>query len=134
MGTLTFKAADVRRIVEHSIAQNRNQRGFVEATSVVLVHDEGVYLMSNGKTRDLISGNQESGRSFCAYAKGCDPKVDPDWYDRAHSKVGGDDFAEVLPWADEIKKALDEGATEIIISIGRNQISFSARYPRVSIH
>jgi Protein of unknown function (DUF3085) len=82
----------VQRIVEHSLAapeqskmlvdfDNNTGDGIyseVEASSVVLVHDQGVYLMSNGKPRDLIKKPSRNGKvmtdaSFVAYAHGCNP-------------------------------------------------------------
>ena len=57
-----FKAEDVRRVVEHSIAAPKQSEQVVEyvphttkpiaAPAVLLVHDQGVYLVSNGKPRD----------------------------------------------------------------------------------
>ena len=42
----------------------------VEAPAVLLVHEQGVYLMSNGQPRDIVGGDA-ADRSFCAYAIGC---------------------------------------------------------------
>jgi hypothetical protein len=67
------------------------------------VHDDGVYLMSNGEPRDIVEGES----SFVAHAKGCNPKTDPDWWDVSRALVGGDDFGECLPWAKELKVLLD---------------------------
>ncbi len=86
MSSHIFDAVDVRRVVEHSItakAQGGKTIGYdsktgeaftepVDAPAVMLVHDEGVYLMSNGQPRD-VSGE----RSFVAYARGCHPFRDP---------------------------------------------------------
>ena len=79
MPLLTFKTDDVRRVVEHSIAapgQDPVAIGYdtktgkavtkpVSAPAVLLVHDLGVYLMSNGNPRDLIRDKM----SFVAYAR-----------------------------------------------------------------
>ena len=120
MPVLTFNAADVRRVVEHSLA-NKQADMLVDyhdgkpimapppAPSVLLVHDQGVYLMSNGTPRDIV----QDITSFCAYAHGCDPSKDAAWYDTAHDLVGGDDFGETLPWAAEIKAILDRGASHV---------------------
>ncbi len=123
MGMLSFKAADLRRVVEHSIGNRQSEQLVdydpsgkaitkpVEAPAVLLVHDQGVYLMSNGNPRDIVGGVS----SHVAYAKGCNPKTDSDWYDTAHALVGGDDFGETLPWAREIKALIDGGADTIFI-------------------
>lgn len=127
MSRLIFKAEDVRRVVEHSLA-SKVQRPTayihepVTAPSVILVHDQGVYLMSNGEPRDLVEGVQ----SFCAYAEGCHPKNDEEWWDTARELVGGDDFAETLPWAGEIKSLLENGAKKIVLNFGAKNISVRA--------
>jgi hypothetical protein len=130
MNRLVFKAADVHRVVEHSIAAPK-QGGVVvdydvetgkaitkpvSAPAVLLVHDKGVYLMSNSEPRDIMPG-ANSVRSFVAYALGCHPITDPDWREMSRSLVGGDDFGKTLPWANEIKALLEAGAREIVIEV-----------------
>jgi hypothetical protein len=127
MARLIFKASDVRRVVEHSIASPEQSRHVidydaktgepitkaVDAPAVLLVHDQGLYLMSNGNPRDIVKGTS----SFVAYARGCDPVADDDWYDTAHALVGGDDFGETLPWARELKSMIDRGDKTIEIEM-----------------
>ena len=89
MPVLRFKAEDVRRVVEHSIAAPRQSDVAyttkpVEAPAVLLVHDQGVYRMSNGQPRDSLGADADD-RSFCAYAIGCHPEKDADWYETARS-------------------------------------------------
>lgn len=135
MAMLFFKADDVRRVVEHALNSKQHGDELVKydddfnpitkpgRAAVLFVHDEGVYLMSNGEPRDLIENlDGPPTGSFCAYARGCNPKADADWYDTARSLVGGDDFGETLHWAEEIKQQLDAGATVIVLSVSRNQI------------
>lgn len=136
MARLIFAAADARRVVEHSLGA-RTQRPIayttdaVSAPAVILVHDQGVYLMSNGEPRDRINPKRKSdSRLFVAYAQGCDPEKDSDWWDRAHALVGGDDFSETLPYASDIKDLLDNGATHIIIALTAKTIQVSGRFPR----
>lgn len=103
MSHLIFKAAAVRRVVEHSLKH--------KSANVLLVHDDGVYLMSDAQPRDIVEGT----RSFVAHAMGTDPKVDTeDWYDNARDLVGGDDFGEELPWAADIKQELDTSGSDTI--------------------
>lgn len=132
MPFLTFDAADVRRVVEHSLAAPRQSEQLVDydsgtgkpitkpvdAPAVLLVHDQGVYLMSNGNPRDIVKDQT----SFCASAHGCHPDRDPDWYETARSQVGGDDFGETLPWANDLKALLDAGATTITLRITADNI------------
>lgn len=134
MKKLIFKASDVKRVVEHSLsapAQGEYMSDFDSKTgkfvmskpenpAVLLVHDDGVYLMSNGNPRDIVEGK----RSFVAYAKGCNPLTDPDCWVTASTLVGGDDFAETLPWARELKAMIDAGAKHIIINLTDDAVSF----------
>lgn len=136
MARLVFDAAAVRRVVEHSLAapkQRDQTTGYdkktfepimtpVPAPAVLLVHDDGVYLMSNGEPRDIREGE----RSFVVYAKGCDPQKDANHWDCSRDLVGGDDFAETLPWARQIKALLDGGARQIVVNMGKKSVSLSA--------
>ena len=135
MPVLRFKAEDVRRVVEHSIAAPRQSDVAyttkpVEAPAVLLVHEQGVYLMSNGQPRDIVGADatgrkdaaKDEGRSFCAYAIGCHPEKDADWYETARGLVGGDDFVETLPWARKLKALIDGGARIITLRMTRDSI------------
>jgi hypothetical protein len=130
MKTLTFDAADVRRVVEHSIAAKTQMRPARQAASnassadsvesaavpaVLLGCDHGVYLMSSGQPRDLIEGPC----SFVAYAAGYDPFKDAHW--RAHTRdlIGGDDFSLTLPLARDLKALVDAGLRTISLSVDR---------------
>jgi len=134
MPLLIFNAADVRRVVEHSISAPKQSNMLVDydddgkaitkpvdQPAVLLVHDQGVYLMSNGTPRDIVGPDGEDkrdekrdeGRSFCAYAKGCDPVKDGDWWNTSCDLVGGDDFGETLPMAREILALIERGAKTI---------------------
>ena len=57
---------------------------------LILVKDDGIYLMSNG-------GGEKSLN--VAYASGYNPKVDGDVWDKCRDAVGGDDFALDIPAA-----------------------------------
>jgi len=143
MTVLTFKADDVKRVVEHTIKSQQSEitdwstateaNGWTPKTTVpkeahvVFVHDQGVYLMSNGTPRDMVkrkslNGKHDTDGSFVAYAKGCDPTKDANWYDMAHAMVGGDDFGEYLPWAEAILERINAGAKTIRISCGQNSL------------
>ena len=130
MKTLTFDAADVRRVVEHSIAAKTQLRSTRRAVSnaptadaadgavvpaVVLGCDHGVYLMSGGQPRDLIEGP----RSFVAYAAGYDPFKDANWRTRTRDLIGGDDFSLTLPLAGDLKTLVDAGLRTISLSVDR---------------
>lgn len=144
MSKLHFTAADVRRVVEHSINAPEQRPVVVdygeppdwkpttkppEAPAVVLVHDDGIYLMSNGSPRDLISGDQDNGRSFVAYAKGCNPDTDEDFWHHSVDLVGGDDFGETLPWAQQMLDGINDGAKTVTIVLNKNSIRLEMKVP-----
>ena len=136
MSKLVFQAADVRRVVEHSLSAPEQRpiaytKDKPPTPAVIFVHDQGVYLMSNGEPRDITEGEH----SFVAYAEGCDPSKQEfdDWWDTSRALVGGDDFAETLPWADGIKADLDKGATHIVLTVSAKSISYKASFPRQKV-
>jgi hypothetical protein len=79
---LKFKTKDLRPLVEHAAKANEHRRSFAgkAGPALWLVHDDGIYFMSNGLP--LMPEDQR-----CVYAKG----FPSDQY------VGGDDFVEVFP-------------------------------------
>lgn len=124
MASLIFNAADVKRVVEHSIAAPKQGSKFTYKNgkagsetptepSVILVHDQGVYLMSNGEPRDIVEGES----SFVAYANGTNPKTAGEWWDNARALVGGDDFGETLPWARDMLAEIEGGAKTITVKV-----------------
>jgi hypothetical protein len=128
MGRLNFKSIFVRRVVEHALGATDHEPlviGYDVSVkpitepgqpAVILVQDYGVYLMSNGKPRDIF--DEGTGRSYVAYAEGCDPNLDREWRKTSAALVGGDDFGRTLPWAKEIKEMIDTGVQEIVIEFG----------------
>jgi hypothetical protein len=133
MQSLYFDAQDVRRVIEHSISAEKQfdktvydaggeQKVAIREPAVILGHDEGVYLMSNGEPRDLIN----EVRSFVAYARGCHPFRDANYRVRSRELVGGDDFSLVLTWANDLKKVVDTGATTIVLNLYEDRIDFAA--------
>lgn len=96
MSTLKFNKADVLRVVAHARAATDWQTPYFDKKwkkrpCVLLVHDDGVYLMSGGLPRDIVNGQV----NFCAYAEGTDPSL-PDSWEVSCMLVGGDDFGEYL--------------------------------------
>lgn len=65
------------------------------APGLLFVHDQGVYLMSNGLPGDI---DTDRNKRYVVYADGCDPDASAfdDWYETSRDLVGGDDFVEVL--------------------------------------
>jgi hypothetical protein len=131
MKTLRFDAADIRRVVEHSLAAETQAKSLRASTTnqvpgtaggdaavpaIVLARDRGVYMMSNGQPRDIVEGE----RSFVAYALGCDPRCDRDWRSNSRELAGDDDFTLTLPWAENLKVLIQAGIQTISVSIDRN--------------
>jgi hypothetical protein len=148
MPRLIFKAKDVRRVVEHTMRCKQSQIPKWETATekngwtpkrvtpkepiIMFVHDQGVYLMSNGTPRDIIGPDgadmidrkKGDGRSFVAYAEGCNPDRNRnDWWDTSRCLVGGDDFVEYLPWTADMLARLDAGEKEIVIEVGPNSLA-----------
>jgi hypothetical protein len=123
MPTLVFDYTDLRPLIEHSqrAPEQRatyrhlcnpdywipgaepNERGIVEngqidkgklEPSLILVKDRGAYLMSGGLP-GLKTANRATNQ--VAYAHGCHPDTDPDYYDTAAALCGDDDFAVDFP-------------------------------------
>jgi len=86
-----------------------------------LVKDSGIYLMSNGNPG---LKREDGQRNVVCYAKGYNPSVDEDYYDKARAAVGGDDFAEFIPlaWFEETEKAGRK-----VMSIRMNKTSMSLK-------
>ncbi|NDD52319.1 DUF3085 domain-containing protein [bacterium] len=98
MGLCVFKTALVRRCVEHALKSDKFRMPFSEEKpqpALLFVHDDGVYLMSNGLPADIIV-SKKSPMSYAAYAKSCNPSLDDDWWENSRALVGGDDFGEIV--------------------------------------
>lgn len=129
MPTCVFKTDEVRRCVEHALNSPQWSMGWMEELQPVpglfLVHDQGVYLMSNGVPTDMDSEQT----AYVAFAEHCNPKTDQDWWDNARELVGGDDFVEVLPID---RTFLDKCGRyeELEVTIQGDEISWKFAKPR----
>lgn len=125
-GILKFKAADVKRVLLHALqatdwtpeclsyGEEPDWKATYAAAkpAVILVHDDGVYLMSAGIPRDPRDDEAKAKHaagdpvwhSFVAYAEGCHPLKDEDCWEMARQLVGGDDFGEHLSDPDWLKR------------------------------
>lgn len=103
MSTCVFKTSDVLRCVEHALKAPKWSMAYEEgsippAPALLFVHDQGVYLMSNGIPLDQTDPANPESHSYVAYAEGCNPNIGDfdDWYGTSRDLVGGNDFAEVI--------------------------------------
>lgn len=66
-------------------------------SELLLVHDQGVYVMSMA---------QPVGQRTIVYANGCNPQNDDAWWETSRRLVGGDDFGEPFAKAGELRQYL----------------------------
>lgn len=126
--------AALAQIITHSETAPKHTEpygGESKEAGLVLVKDDGIYLMSNG-TPGLTRPETKPGETLnvVAYAAGFDPKeVDRDelWH-RTHD-VSGDDFAEFLP-LDFFTRARDRGAVKVTIELSASRVKLVAEMPK----
>ncbi|MGJ8653019.1 MAG: DUF3085 domain-containing protein [Opitutaceae bacterium] len=82
---------------------------------IMIVGDDGVYIIGN---EDAEEAPIKSG--LIAYAKGCNPRVDEDWWGNKRASFGGDDGAEFLE-LEEAKRLLLLGQ-EPFVEFTPNQV------------
>lgn len=96
----------------------------VYAPSIMLVKDEGAYLMSPftkpgaPESARLTEPDGKKTKLHVVYADGCGP--DDEW-------IGGDDFGETLPFVNDMIRARDEGHTTAIFKVTQNTITLTTR-------
>ena len=94
-----------------------------------LAKDEGVYLMP---ATGAWQGNDPVPR--IAYAAGCHPQKNEDWYDTARLLAGCDDFIESLTISDAIATSVLSGRMDLRILITDTQIQvLTAATDRVKV-
>jgi hypothetical protein len=89
---------------------------------LLFVHDQGVYLMSNGIPRNTAAATLGN---HVVYAEGCNPNGGEfdDWYGLSQDLVGGDDFVEVLPF-NNLQQFMDNclAFNEFCVDVTENQL------------
>ncbi|MDG4803636.1 DUF3085 domain-containing protein [Micromonospora sp. WMMD980] len=95
---LYFPLPETLRLAEHAVAAAEHVASYTEREDGVAcpgalewVHDDGVYLMSNGLPR--LADPQRPGSNLTVYAHGWNPRLDAH---RSDPDLGGDDFVEHL--------------------------------------
>ncbi len=139
MGTLRFRLDEIRPLARHALGCTKYRRTFVEeeeekrepGPALHLVHDQGVYVMSNGLPMDMV-GSGKSRQARVAYAAGCDPHRDAAWWEESRALVGGDDFVEPLPLEEGFRAAVfDETMDEMVIEMAPDRMTVKvARHAR----
>jgi hypothetical protein len=95
--SLIFDAKKVMRCVKHALEAadwRADYDGLNRLPALHFVHDQGVYLMSNGLPADLTGPNDHC---YVVYAQDCDPNQNDDFWETSRALVGGDDFVEIIP-------------------------------------
>jgi len=136
MGTCVFKTSDIRRCIEHASRSPNWEMGYSEGVAtpvpaMLFVHDQGVYIMSNGVPRDAKDPANPGGGSYVAYAEGCNPSIGTfdEWYGLSRELVGGDDFVEVLEIKPDYLDMCNE-FTEMHIDVTSTSIAMLFAKPR----
>lgn len=78
MPQITLTRAQVQSLVDFCSSHQLKQ--------FFIAKDHGAYL-----------GAAAEGQNLLYFFNGCNPSLDPHWYDEALGKFGGDDFGEDLP-------------------------------------
>lgn len=109
---LRFKGTDLRPVLAEAVSSQ---------CRVVLVKDQGVYFLAERGAR-----RPDGQQAVIAYAVGCNLEIDPfdEWWERANSELGGDDFGEFFATSDPVfarilhsQDDLDVSATETHLSL-----------------
>lgn len=133
MSTLVFDTPTVRKLVDHAKAAktHRATYGRKPEPALLLVGDQGVYLMSSGQPILPAEDGKPDSSSLVAYAKGTDPKKDEDWYDEKRALFGGDDGADALPLAglEAALAACEAAGVAFKIKLTKTQIAVLAPAP-----
>lgn len=126
MAVLKFDAEGVRKLVDHAAAASEHRAAYGQdpRPGLMLVGDQGVYLMSTGlpvlphPTKKVIGTGEPC--NFVVYADGINPDLDPfdAWWSRKGATYGGDDGCDVipLPGFQQALKAPFKGKIEVEIT------------------
>ena len=121
MGTIRFRLDEVRPLARHALGCKQFRKTFVEEDekrepepALHLVHDDGVYIMSNGLPMDIVREGKKA-RARVAYAESCDPRKDPGWWEESRALVGGNDFVELLPLVESLRDAVFDEVMEMLV-------------------
>jgi hypothetical protein len=143
MGQCRFKTSEIKRCISHAINSSSFSVGYefpdspkIKSPGFLLVHDQGVYMMSNGQPRDLVGNDDavEAGNSYVAYAAHCNPHVVENFWENSREFVGGDDFVEFLPFGNDPERMLSncDQFEEYIVDVSPDYIECSFARPKAA--
>jgi hypothetical protein len=108
--SLLFKSKDLRPVLVEAVT---NQ------CRVILVKDRGVYFMSEKGER------RPDGRwKRIAYAVGCNPDIDDDWWKLARAETGGDDFGAYCDPDDSCFMQIMQNECDLEVSVTTKHLIF----------
>lgn len=149
MANLTFKNAQLKKLLQHSKTATAWKVGLAEAIAawekangkewnynteipqefyrsstptLFFVKDRGIYLMTGAVMEPWPTDN-----SHVCYATGYEPTAKNSW-EKCRAAVGGDDFAETLQLSDKLQADIEAGA-DIILKVTAAQIRLSVVLP-----
>ena len=117
MARLSFPREQVQEVFDWQKA--------LGADNFSLAKDQGVYICGDPVAKENPKNEWDTDNKL-AYAKGCNPETDDDWYEEARHKVGGDDFGEQLPlqWLELFLTHQHYANKKVmVINVGATQIS-----------
>lgn len=124
---IKFNTKDVQRLLDDSKNAKERRTSFDDpqaSPGLWLVGDQGVYLMSNSKQGVLAPDHSpEHPHYFVAYAHGCNPSEDEDWYEIKRHSFGGDDGI-VFVSAAQIEPSLVGNSALVEIDLTPEHIGF----------
>src|SRR6266850_2279182 len=101
---LVFKGSEVRKLIEDSKKATFRSIPYVGnrtdvPVGLLLVKDDGIYLLSNGVNKDVpsVTGLIAYAKGYEAPSKLTDQDARGEQYEKIRDAVGGDDFAEAMP-------------------------------------
>jgi hypothetical protein len=117
--TLVFSGPEVQAVLRDALAATAYCDRYGEQAQgpeLILVHDNGIYLISNRDGADPAIGP-------IAYAQGCDPNRDPDVAERSRGLYGERDVIDPIEIDDEIKAWLELDLVELRLTLTEDEIS-----------
>lgn len=143
MGTLIFQVSEIKSLLDDSINASERRPTYaqlfddkysksdaepvkqgewpksdrVDPTKIpaglMLVGDQGVYLMSNNAQAKKVEGTD---RLPVVYAKGINPDIDSDYYEKKRRIFGGDDGVEFID-AEWLKEGIDNNCKQLVVTL-----------------
>jgi hypothetical protein len=120
----TFLKKGVKKKTEAELPYLKDEIDYTKVEPAFhLVKDDGIYLLSNAKNE--VNDKPACETKLIAYAKGFNPDVDEDWYDRSYS-VSRDDIVLSIPlgWFEYLLE-VKPNAKVFAINFGANKISLA---------